>query len=115
MINLQKTLPVLASIVIILVLAVLRDRSRTLAAILSTMPINMVLALWIVSSGSDRPTSMLPFVRSLLVGMAPTLLWLVAIFFALRSGWSLAGAIVAGYAVWGALIALAFRLGIFSV
>jgi hypothetical protein len=43
--SLPKTLPVLTSIAVILLVAVLRERSRTVAALLATMPINIPLAL----------------------------------------------------------------------
>lgn len=114
--NLQKSLPVVASIVIILLVAVLRERSRTLSAIMATMPINMTLALWIVGSLPDitQPATT-NFVRSLLVGMAPSLLWLVVVFVAVRSGWQLLHAVLSGYVVWGALTGIAFALGILTV
>lgn len=111
----QKWLPVVVSIVIIVVVALLRERSRTLAAILATMPINMVLALWIVLGAPDvNPQTMQSFVRSLLVGLVPTIVWLVVIDLGLRGGWSLVGSIAVGYTVWGGLIAIAFRLGFLS-
>ena len=112
----QKNLPSLTSIVIILVVAALRERSRTLAAILSTMPINMVLGLWIISGSENATaTTTLNFVRSLLIGMGPTLIWLVVLYFALRAGWGTLTSVVTGYSVWGVLIATAFWLGIWSV
>jgi hypothetical protein len=111
----QKSLPVITSMVIILIVAVLRERSRTVSAILSTMPINMVLALWLVVGAADvNPQTTVDFVRSLLVGLVPSFLWLVVIYVALRTGWSLLAAILAGYVVWGLLVALAFWLGILS-
>ncbi len=112
----QKSLPVITSIVIILLVAILRERSRTLSAILATMPINMVLALWIVvgTPGFDQ-TAMVQFTRSLLVGLVPSFIWLVVVFAAIRSGWTLLPAILAGYVVWGALTASAFALGIFTL
>lgn len=115
-VTVQKSLPVITSIVIILLVAILRERSRTLSAILATMPINMVLALWIVvgTPGFDQ-TAMVQFTRSLLVGLVPSFIWLVVVFAAIRSGWTLLPAILAGYVVWGALTASAFALGIFTL
>lgn len=114
--TLQKSLPVITSIIIILLVAVLRERSRTLSAILATMPINMVLALWIVvgTPGVDQ-TAMVQFIRSLLVGLIPSFIWLVIVFAAVRAGWTLLPSILAGYVVWGALTAGAFALGIFTL
>lgn len=113
--TIQKAAPVIASIGIILIVALLRERSRTLAAILATMPINMVLGIWIVSgaSGADAQ-AMTGFVRSLLVGLVPSFIWLVMVYIALRAGVHLWVAVLAGYVVWGALIALAFWIGILT-
>jgi hypothetical protein len=115
-VSLQKSLPVITSILIILAVALLRERSRTLSAILGTMPINMVLALWIVMSvGDSAPQSAADFVRALMIGLAPTYVWLFVVYGALNSGWQVWPAVLAGYGVWGALIGIAFWLGIFSV
>jgi len=114
--NFQKTFPVIASIAIILIVAVLRDRSRALAAVLATMPINIPLALWIVSSGSDHdPPVMADFVRSLLITLIPSFIWLGVVFVTIRAGWNLWAAIGAGYGVWAALIAILFWLGVLSL
>jgi len=110
--NLQKALPLVTSILIILLVAVLRERSRTLAAILGTMPINMPLVMWIVWSTptSDQPI-MVDFVRSLIIGMVPTVLWLAIVFLALRSGWNLWIALLYGYGAWAVLLAVAIQAG----
>ncbi len=54
----QQVVPVVASILTIIVIAVVRVYSKTLAAITATMPVTIPLALWIVYSGSsgDRTT-----------------------------------------------------------
>ena len=115
LVNLHKALPVVTSIVIILVVAVVRDRSRTAAAILATMPINMVLALWIVVGTPDATQgTLVTFIQSLLVGLVPSFIWLVVVYVAVRVGWTLTPAILAGYVVWGGLTALAFSMGIFT-
>jgi hypothetical protein len=113
--TIQKALPVVASIGIILIVALLRERSRTLAAILATMPINMVLGMWIVSeaAGADAQV-MTDFVRSLLVGLVPSFVWLAMVYIALRAGVPLWTAVLSGYGVWGALIVLAFWMGVLT-
>ncbi len=110
--SLQKSLPVITSIAIIIGVALLRERSRTLAAILATMPINIPLALWVIFGLSDatRRDAEL-FVQSLLPGIIATTLWIVVVLLALRGGVELLPAVLIGYAVWGALIALFIRLG----
>lgn len=114
--TLQRSLPVITSIVIILVVAILRERSRTLSAILGTMPINMVLALWIVvgTPGTSQPITV-HFVRSLIIGLIPSFVWLFVVYAALRVGWTLWPAVLVGYAVWAALLALAFGMGMLTI
>ena len=113
--NLQKILPVATSIGIILLVAVLRERSRTLAAIFATMPINMPLAIWVVASGVGdeqlNPVIAL-LTRNMLIGFIPTFVWLGIVFLAMRAGWQLIPAILTGYAVWAVLIAAAFAIGL---
>lgn len=112
----QKLFPVVTSIAIIIVVAVLRDRSRAVAAVLATMPINIPLALWVVASGSEsNPQMMADFVRSLLVSLVPSFIWLGIVFLAVRAGWNVLAAIGAGYAVWAILIGGLFALGVLAL
>jgi hypothetical protein len=114
--NWQKALPVITSVLIILVVAFLRDRSKTLATIFATMPINMPLALWVlVGSGPEDSAVSAEYVRALGVGLVPAFLWLGVVYFGLRFGWSLIGAICAGYAVWAVLMAGLWWLGLLNV
>jgi hypothetical protein len=114
--NLQKLLPVIASIAIIIVVAILRERSRTLAVIFATMPINMPLALWLFSETLNGDSvAMTGLVRSFIVGLVPGFIWLGVVFFSLRWGWSLLPALLIGYAVWGVLIGFAFWMGWLSL
>ena len=111
--SIQKTLPVLASIAVILLVAVLRERSRAAAAVLVTMPINIPLALWVVSSGSGGDARvMADFVRSLIASLIPAFVWLGVVFFAVRAGWGVLPAIGAGYGVWAVLIAGLYWAGV---
>lgn len=112
----QKSIPVVTSILIILIVAVLRDRSRAVAAVLATMPINIPLALWVVSSGADgNAVVMANFVRSVIISLIPSFIWLGVVFLALRGGWSLLVAIGVGYAVWAILIGGLFWLGVLKL
>ena len=113
--NLQKILPVATSIGIILLVAVLRERSRTLAAIFATMPINMPLAIWVVASGvgDEQLNPVIELLtRNMIIGFIPTFIWLGVVYFAMRAGWELIPAILTGYTVWTALIAVAFATGL---
>lgn len=110
--NLQKTLPVITSIGIILLVAFLRDRSKTLAAILATMPINIPLALWVVfGTGSYEQHDAEVFVRALLPGIFATMIWIAVVFLALHFGVRIVPSVLIGYAVWAALILIFIRVG----
>jgi hypothetical protein len=114
--DITRVLPVVVSILIIIAVAVLREYSKTFAAIAATMPINVPLALWIAFSAGDTDQSArIQFAEGLLIGIMPTVLFLVVAWLAVRAGWSLGPTIAAGYAVWGmsllALIGLQRVLG----
>lgn len=98
----RNVLPVLFSIGVILLVAVLRNHSRTLAAITATMPLNIPLALWIVSSGSPSDgAGLASFIEGLVIGLIPTFAFLVVALLAARAGWGLPAILGAGYAAWG--------------
>ena len=100
----------------LLLVAILRERSRTLAIIFATMPINMPLALWLLSDTVNGDSAIMTgYARSLMVGLVPGFIWLFIVFLSLRLGWSLLAALLCGYAVWGVLIAGAFWFGWLSL
>jgi hypothetical protein len=115
--SVQKMLPVVTSIGIILIVALLRERSRTAAAIFASMPINIPLALWVVfgSGGPIDPAAEALFLRNIGVGLLTTLVWVAIVFGGVKFGWNLLPAIIVGYLVWGALTALWFRIGLLRV
>ncbi len=115
--NFQKTLPVVTSICIILIVAALRERSRTAAAIFASMPINIPLALWVVFGNQipvDVPAESL-FLRNIGIGLLTTLVWVGVVYVALQYGLGLLPAVVVGYVVWGALTALWFAVGVMKI
>ena len=74
----EKIIPVAASVVIIVLVAMLEERSREMAAIAAVMPLTMPLAVWIVfsgSGGSHQQTA--EFVRSMFTAYVPTLVFMV--------------------------------------
>jgi len=109
--TLQRVAPVLASILIIILIAVLRARSKTVAAITATMPVNVALGLWIVYvSEEGNPDTVVSVVRSMFIGVAATAVWLLAVWMAARAGWDLPLLLVTGYAAWALTIATVFAL-----
>lgn len=101
--KLQDVIPVLLSIIVIILVAVLEKQSKLFAALTATMPLTAPLALWIVySSNAGEKTAVTNFSLSLMLGLLPTLAFLVTVWVAARSGMKLVPMIVTGYSVWGA-------------
>lgn len=113
----QEILPVILSIVVIILVAVLEKQSKFIAAITATMPLTVPLALWIVYSsvGGDR-ASVTQFAQAMLLGIIPTIGFVITVWLASRAGLKLAPMILFGYSVWGIgsilIFALRNRLGL---
>ncbi len=108
----QDILPVVLSIVVIVLVAVLEKQSKLFAALVAVMPLGAPLALWIVySSNAGEKTAVSQFSLSLLLGLLPTLAFLVAVWLAARAGMKLVPMILTGYGVWaiGAMILYLLR------
>ena len=102
----DRAIPVLVSVAVIVLVALVQQRSRHLAAVLASMPLTAPLAIWIVHSatgGDSRETA--GFTWSLIAGSVASLAFVVACWAALRLGWSLPAALGAGGAVWLAGVA----------
>ena len=97
--------PVAASVGIIILIAVLRERSKVLAAITATMPVNITLALWLMYAAEQTSQAdLIDFIRSMAVGVVGTLFWLLTVWAAARAGWGLGRLILLGYSAWGVLL-----------
>jgi hypothetical protein len=107
----QDAVPVVLSIIVIILVAVLEKQSKLFAALTATMPLTAPLALWIVySSNAGEKTAVTNFSLSLVLGLLPTLAFLVTVWFAARAGMKLVPMIVIGYSVWGAGALLLYLL-----
>jgi uncharacterized membrane protein (GlpM family) len=105
----SRLLPVVLSILVLIVVAVVQERSRFLAAIVATMPVSVPLALWIVyAANRDQPERVVDFTLSLVGGLVATGAFVLAAWAALRLRMSLPGVLAVGYAAW-ALTALVVR------
>ncbi|MGQ0601974.1 MAG: hypothetical protein ACT4QE_09795, partial [Anaerolineales bacterium] len=92
-----------------------RDRSRTVAALLATMPINIPLALWVISSGSDNdPQVLSDTIRTMFIGLILGFVWLGVVLWLTRAGWMILPAMGVGYVAWAVLIAGMFALGVLA-
>jgi len=108
----QDILPVVLSIMVILLVAVIEKQSKLFAALTATMPLTAPLALWIVySSNAGDKSAVSQFSLSLLLGLLPTMAFLVTGWLAARAGMKLAPMILTGYGVWavGAMILYLLR------
>ena len=106
MTGIEKTLPVVASVVIIVLVAVVQQRSRDLAAILASLPLTAPLAAWIVfsASGGDHEHTA-QFVRSMLVASIATVIFILACWYGLRQQWPFPVVMATAFGIWGVLVA----------
>jgi hypothetical protein len=94
----NRVLPVIISIISI---AILRQYSRFFAAIVATMPVNITLGMWLISSSAeDSKADLEEFNRALLINIIPTLIFILVAWQAARAGWNLMTILLAGYIVW---------------
>lgn len=98
----QDIVPVVLSVVVIILVAVLEKQSKLFAALAATMPLGIPLALWIVysSNGGDKQV-VSQFSLSLLLSFFPTLAFVVTVWFAARAEMKLVSMLLTGYSVWG--------------
>jgi hypothetical protein len=109
MTGVEKTLPVVASVLIIVLVAVVQERSRDLAAIVATLPLTAPLAAWIVfsaSGGNHDHTA--EFVRSMLAASIANVLFVIVCWYGLHQRWPFAVVMVIAFSVWGVLVAVPY-------
>lgn len=107
----HEVLPVVISVAVIILVAVLEKQSKLVAAVTATMPLTMPLALWIVySSNQGEKQAVVSFSQSLILGIIPTAAFAVALWIGARLGMKLLPMIIFGYAVWAAVPALVLGL-----
>jgi hypothetical protein len=103
----QQVLPVVISILLLILIAILRSYSTTGAAITATMPVMVPLAFWIVYAGEGGDgVVMAHFLETMVIGLLATLVSLFAMLYATRAGWGVAGIITACYSGWAIAIAI---------
>lgn len=108
---LERFGPVGASILIIVVIAILRERSKAVAALTATMPMNVTLALWLVySADGTTQRDIVRFVRSMALGVFATFCWLLAVWAAARAGLGLGWLLLVGYGTWALLLGAALLI-----
>lgn len=104
-----RVAPVLVSIAIIILIAVVRQYSKSFAAIAATMPINLPLGMWIVYSGSeDSQAALEEFTQAALVNLLPSVIFMLVAWQASKAGYSLMATILLGYVAWGVSLGFVF-------
>lgn len=101
----DRLVPVALSVLVIVLVAIVQERSRALAAIIATMPLTAPLAMWIVfsaSGGDQRQTA--DFVRSMIVGFAASLVFVLVCWFGFRQAWGFGMTLVVASVVWLAVV-----------
>src|SRR5262245_43021501 len=102
-----RVLTVLLSVLIVVLVAVVQERSRHLAAIIATMPLTAPLAMWIVfsaSRGDQRQTA--DFARSMISGSVASLVFVLACWFGFRREWSFLVTLASASALWLVIVLL---------
>mgnify|MGYP001553956423 FL=1 len=107
----QEIMPVLISIIIIILIAIIGRTSRFIAAITATMPINIALGMWIIysSSGGDAK-SVTEFSLGMLLAVFPSMGVLVAVWLASRAQVKIIPMLLLGYSVWAVGLVLIFGI-----
>jgi hypothetical protein len=97
----QRICQLLISFAIITAIALVSDRSRIGASVLSVMPLSMTLGIWFIYTGSSGGASATAdFTRMVLFGLIPTALFTLTCWFGFRQGWPLWAVLLVGYSVW---------------
>lgn len=107
----QDIVPVLASVLIIIAVAVLERHSRLFAAVAATMPLTIPLSMWVVySAHPGDQAAVSQFALGLLFSLLSTLAFAITLFLTARAGFKLAPMLATSYAVWGVGTAILFLL-----
>ena len=105
----SRIAPVIVSIAVIIVIAIVRQYSQTLAAITATMPLNIPLGMWIVYSGSDNhQAAMAQFSEAAMMNIIPTIVFLIVAWQLSKIGFSAVQTIVIGYVAWAVCLGLIY-------
>jgi hypothetical protein len=108
----EQVVPVVLSVLIIVLVAVVQERSRHLAALIAAVPLTAPLAMWIVFSATQGDHSQTAdFAASMLVGFVASLIFVVACWFGFRQQWSFPSVLVFGSAIWLAIVLLPSLVG----
>jgi hypothetical protein len=107
----QEIFPVLVSVFIIVLVAILQRQSRALAAILVTMPIISPLSVWIIYTGAHgERQAVSQYTQGMVVGIIPTLFFIVTLWLLSRAGLKLPLMLGLSYSVWAVVLTIVLGL-----
>ena len=107
----SRVAPVLISIGIIILIAIIRQYSKTFAAIAATMPLNIPLGMWIVYSGSeDHQAAMADFSQAAAMNIIPTVIFLIVAWQLSKAGYPAVPTIILGYVAWAVCLGLIYLI-----
>jgi len=96
---------ILVGYVLITAVALISDRSRALAGIVATAPINIPIILWIIWGKSDGDyTNLQEVSSSMLTGIFSTVCFIALCWFGFNRRWSFVMTLTIGYLVWAAIV-----------
>jgi hypothetical protein len=111
MLKTKEFLPVLFSIGVIILIAILQRQSKFVAAVTATMPINTALGWWIVYSANNGDQgTMEQFGLGMLLGIVPSIGFIATSWLAARAGLKLLPILLVGYGAWGVGVGLIWLL-----
>ena len=103
----ERAVTVALSVLIVILVAVVQERSRPLAAIIATMPLTAPLAMWIVfasSRGDQRQTA--DFVGTMVIGACASLVFVLACWFGFRQEWGFLVTLAVASTIWLLIVLL---------
>lgn len=90
---------------LITLVVLVSERSRTLAGILSTAPINVPIILWIIwGNSAGNYADMQTVSRSMLTGIFSTACFIAVCWIGFSRRWPFGMIVVAGYLVWALIV-----------
>lgn len=97
----QRIIQLFISFGILTLIAFLSEKSRVIASTVAVMPLNITIALWFIANSPGNDAALTAdFTRMMLIGLVPTIFFIVTCWFGFRQGWSLGRVLVLGYGVW---------------
>jgi hypothetical protein len=103
---------ILIGCALITTVALVSDRSTTMAGILGTAPINLPIVLWIIWSKNESSYTDVELTsRSMLLGITSTACFIAMCWYGFSRRWPFALTMGAGYLIWAAV---AFGPGLLS-